>query len=94
VVLKNLKVFIFISIIGVLGILNVWINNIVYIKARKIDELKDERDIWYIKYMNSISDYYKRRWNYEIKDSLNNSVSDGLVSDSGNKAISNPSSKQ
>lgn len=92
-VLKNLKIFIFILIIGFLGILNVWINNIVYIKARKIDELKDERDIWYIKYMNSISDYYKRRWNYEVKDSFNTSFPDSLVPNSNNKVISNPSSK-
>lgn len=92
-VLKKLKIFIFILIIGFLGILNVWINNIIYIKARKIDELKDERDIWYIRYMNSISDYYKRRWNYEVKDSFNTSFPDSLVSDSNNKAISNPSSK-
>ncbi|MEO0224454.1 MAG: hypothetical protein ABIL76_05105 [candidate division WOR-3 bacterium] len=91
--MKNLKFFIFILIIGLLGILNVWINNIVYIKARKIDELKDERDIWYIKYMNSISDYYKRRWNYEVKDSFNTSIFDSLVSDSNNKVVPNSNSR-
>ncbi|MEO0143403.1 MAG: hypothetical protein ABIL49_05215 [candidate division WOR-3 bacterium] len=86
-VLKKLRILILIIIIGVLGILNVWINNVIYYKAKYIDELRDERDVWYIKYMNAISEYYKRRWNYEVKDSFNSGILDSLVSDSNSKII-------
>ncbi|MCS7245238.1 MAG: hypothetical protein N2504_03715 [candidate division WOR-3 bacterium] len=89
-VLNRLKTIILITLLGILGILNVWINNLVYSKGRKIDELKDERDIWYVKYMQSISEYYRRDWFYENKDYPNNSNFNSMVGDSNNKAISHP----
>lgn len=92
-VLRRFKFIILVILIGFLGVFNVWINNVIYYKAKYIDELRDIRDVWYIKYMNSISEYYKWRWNYERKDSFYIIISDSLVSDSDNKIIPSANSR-
>ncbi len=92
-VLRRFKFIILVILIGFLGVFNVWINNVIYYKAKYIDELRDIRDVWYTKYMNSISEYYKWRWNYERKDSFYIIISDSLVSDSNNKIIPSANSR-
>ncbi len=88
-VLRRVNVIFLILLIGFLGVLIVWINNVVYKKAKYLDELKDERDMWYVKYMNSIKNYYQRRWGYEVQGIFNSNSSDSLVSDSTSKIIPN-----
>jgi hypothetical protein len=65
--MRNISIILFIFIIGILGVFIVWLNNFIYIKSKEISDLKDERDIWFSKYVQEIDYYYKRRWFYEDK---------------------------